>query len=94
MKKAIWNGQVLAQSDETVNVEGNAYFPPESVNMDFMKESNTNTVCHWKGTASYYTVVVDGKENADAAWYYPEVSELAKNIKGYVAFWKGVTIEG
>lgn len=93
-KKAIWNGQVIAESDETVNIEGNAYFPPESVNMDFMKESSTNTVCAWKGTANYYTIEVDGKENVDAAWYYPEVSELAKSIKGYVAFWKGVTIEG
>lgn len=94
MKKAIWNGQVIAESDDTVNVEGNAYFPPESVNEAFLKDSETKSVCHWKGTASYYTLVVDGQENKDAAWYYPEVSELAKNIKGHVAFWKGVTIEG
>lgn len=91
-KKAIWNGQVLAESDETVNIEGNAYFPPDSVNMEYMKESDTHTECAWKGTASYYTIVVDGKENKDAAWYYPEVSELARSIKGYVAFWKGVEI--
>jgi uncharacterized protein (DUF427 family) len=93
MKKAIWNGAVIAESDVTVNIEGNAYFPAESVNKEFVKESDTQSVCHWKGTASYYTLVVNGEENKDAAWYYPEVSELAKNIKGYVAFWKGVTIE-
>lgn len=94
MKKAIWNGQVLAESNETVNIEGNAYFPADSINKEFFKESSTNTVCHWKGTASYYTIEVDGKENKDAAWYYPEVSELARAIKGHVAFWKGVQIEG
>ena len=94
MKKAIWNGQVIAESDTTVNIEGNAYFPPESVKPEFLKESDTHTVCPWKGTASYYSVIVDGKENKDAAWFYPEVSQLAKNIKGYVAFWKGVSIEG
>ena len=93
MKKATWNGKVIAESDKTVNIEGNHYFPPESVNMEFMKESETYTTCHWKGTASYYTINVDGQENEDAAWYYPETSELAKNIKGYVAFWKGVEIE-
>lgn len=94
MKKAIWNGKVIAESDATVNVEGNAYFPAESVKKEFLKESDTHTVCAWKGTASYYTLVVDGEENKDAAWFYPEVSELARNIKGHVAFWKGVTIEG
>lgn len=93
MKKAIWNGQVIAESDKTVNIEGNAYFPPESVHEEYLKKSDTHTVCHWKGTASYYDIVVDGKKNQDAAWYYPEVSELAKNIKGYVAFWKGVEVK-
>ena len=92
--KAIWNSQVLAESDDTVVVEGNYYFPPESIKEEFFKESDTNTVCPWKGTASYYTISVDGKDNKDAAWYYPKASELAKNIEGHVAFWKGVTIEG
>ncbi len=94
MKKAIWNGQVIAESDQTVNIEGNAYFPADSIKKEFFKESATTTVCHWKGKASYYTIEVDGKQNQDAAWYYPEVSELAKSIKGHVAFWKGVQIEG
>lgn len=91
--KAIWNDQVLAESDETVVVENNHYFPPASINKKFFKESNTHTTCPWKGVASYYTVEVDGEENKDAAWYYPETSELAKNIKGYVAFWKGVNVK-
>jgi uncharacterized protein (DUF427 family) len=94
MKKAIWNGQVIAESDNTVNIEGNDYFPADSIKKEFYSESDTHTVCHWKGTASYYTLNVDGKENKDAAWYYPEVTELAKSIKGHVAFWKGVSIEG
>lgn len=90
--KAIWNGKVIAESNDIVNVEGNAYFPVESVKKEFLKESKTQTVCHWKGTASYYTVEVDGKLNSDAAWYYPEPSELAKSIKKRVAFWKGVQV--
>ncbi|MEQ9297775.1 MAG: DUF427 domain-containing protein [Cyclobacteriaceae bacterium] len=90
--KAIWNGQVLAESDDTVVVEGNHYFPPQSINKDLFKESVTHTVCPWKGTASYYSLDVEGKENKDAAWYYPDTSELAKNIKGYIAFWKGVEV--
>lgn len=94
MKKAIWNGKVIAESEATVNIEGNAYFPGDSINKEFFEASKTRSVCPWKGEASYYNVVVDGTENKDAAWYYPEVSELAKSIKGYVAFWKGVTIEG
>ncbi|NKI30547.1 DUF427 domain-containing protein [Croceivirga thetidis] len=92
--KAIWNGQILAESDDTLVIEGNHYFPPESINKDFFKESETHTNCPWKGVASYYTLEVDGENNVDAAWYYPETSELAKQIKGYIAFWKGVTIEG
>lgn len=90
--KAIWNGQVLAESEDTVVVEGNHYFPPQSINKDLFQESATHTVCPWKGTASYYTLDVEGTQNKDAAWYYPETSELAKNIKGYVAFWKGVEV--
>lgn len=91
--KAIWNGQVIAESDDTVVVENNHYFPHTSINKEFFKESDTHTVCPWKGTASYYTIDVDGTKNPDAAWYYPVPSELAKSIKDYVAFWKGVTIE-
>ena len=91
--KAIWNDQVIAESDHTVVVEGNHYFPHESIKKEFYKESNTHTTCPWKGVASYYTVEVNGSENPDAAWYYPETSELAKGIKNYVAFWKGIKIE-
>ena len=93
MAKAIWNGEVLAESDDTIVVEGNHYFPPSSVNMDYFKDSDKHTVCHWKGTASYYDVVVDGAENNGAAWYYPEPSEAAGEIKDYIAFWRGVLIE-
>ncbi len=91
-KKAIWNGQVLAESDDIVNIEGNAYFPVESLNKDFFQDSGTHTVCPWKGTASYYSLSVDGKENADAAWYYPAPRDAAKVIKDRVAFWKGVEV--
>ena len=91
--KAIWNDQVVAESDHVETVEGNAYFPPDSVNRDYVKASPRTSICPWKGTASYYTVVVDGKENADAAWYYPEPKDAAANIKDHVAFWKGVTVE-
>jgi uncharacterized protein (DUF427 family) len=84
---------VIAESDRTEVVEGNVYFPPETVRSEFLRSSDTHTVCWWKGTASYYTIVVEGAENADAAWYYPEASEKAKTIEGYVAFWKGVTVE-
>lgn len=91
--KAIWNGQLLAESDETMVIEGNHYFPPQSIEKEFFKESDTHTTCPWKGLASYYSIEVDGKENQDAAWYYPETSKLAKQFEGYVAFWKGVQIE-
>lgn len=90
--KAIWNGQVIAESNRTINIEGNQYFPEDDVNKTFLSESNTHTVCHWKGTASYYNITVNGKTNTDAAWYYPEPSGLANNIKGYIAFWRGVNI--
>jgi uncharacterized protein (DUF427 family) len=90
--KAIWNGAVLAESDATVVVEDNHYFPPSSLKMEHFQPSATQTKCWWKGTASYYTVVVDGKQNPDAAWYYPEPKDAAKQIAGYIAFWKGVTV--
>ncbi|KGF73761.1 hypothetical protein DO97_10065 [Neosynechococcus sphagnicola sy1] len=93
MPKAIWNGAVLAQSDRCELVEGNYYFPPESLNRTYFKESQTHTTCGWKGVASYYTLEVDGKVNPDAAWYYPIPKEAAKNITGYIAFWKGVRVE-
>jgi uncharacterized protein (DUF427 family) len=90
--KAIWNGKVIAESDHTINIEGNQYFPFETVNKEFLIESNTHSICHWKGVASYYNIGVDGAINRDAAWYYPDPSSLADKIKGYVAFWKGVQV--
>ena len=93
MARAIWNGTVLAESDDTVVVEGNHYFPPESVKAELFTDSDTHTVCPWKGTASYRNVVVDGQVNADAAWYYPEPKDAAAEIKDRVAFWRGVTVE-
>jgi uncharacterized protein (DUF427 family) len=90
--KAIWNGAVLAESDDTEVVEGNHYFPAESLKTEYFQPSETHTVCPWKGTASYYDVVVDGDVNGDAAWYYPEAKPDAKNIEGRVAFWKGVEV--
>jgi uncharacterized protein (DUF427 family) len=93
MPKAIWNGAVLAESDQCIVVEGNQYFPPDAVHREYFKESNTHTTCPWKGLASYYTVVVDGKENKDAAWYYPHPKDAARQIKDYVAFWHGVQVE-
>ena len=91
--KAIWNDAVLAESDETIVVEGNHYFPPDSVNREYFRESDKHSTCPWKGLASYYDVVVDGKVNKDAAWYYPAPKEAAKQITGYVAFWKGVQVK-
>ncbi len=91
--KALWNGQVLAESDETVVVDGNHYFPPNSIDQAYFQSSDHQTVCGWKGTASYYDVVVDGQTNANAAWYYPAAKDAAKNIEGYVAFWKGVQVQ-
>jgi uncharacterized protein (DUF427 family) len=93
MPKAIWNGAVLAESDKCEVVEGNQYFPPDAINKDYFKESNTHTTCPWKGVASYYTIEVNGQENKDAAWYYPTTKDAAKNIEGYIAFWKGVKVE-
>jgi uncharacterized protein (DUF427 family) len=91
--KAIWNGEIIAESNETINVEGNQYFPENSIKKEFYKPSDTHSTCHWKGEASYYTLEVNGQENKDAAWYYPETKELAKNIKGYIAFWRGTKVE-
>ena len=93
MAKASWKGAVLAQSDATIVVEGNHYFPPESIDRSRFRKSATQTVCGWKGTASYYDVVVGEHINHDAAWYYPSTQDEAKNIEGYVAFWHGVTVE-
>ncbi|MES2267794.1 MAG: DUF427 domain-containing protein [Bacteroidota bacterium] len=90
--KALWNNQVIAESNDTVVVENNHYFPIDSVNSGFLRESPTHTICPWKGVASYYTVEVDGQKNIDAAWYYPDPKPAATNIAGYVAFWKGVKI--
>ncbi|HEY8297669.1 MAG TPA: DUF427 domain-containing protein [Candidatus Baltobacteraceae bacterium] len=90
--KAVWNGKVIAESDETVVVENNHYFPADSVKRDYFEPSATHTVCPWKGTASYYSLNVDGKQNPDAAWYYPEPKDAAKEITNHVAFWKGVTV--
>jgi uncharacterized protein (DUF427 family) len=90
--KAIWKGKVLAESDDTVVVEGNHYFPLESVHKELFEPSDTTTVCGWKGTASYYTVAVDGEKNLDACWYYAEPKDAAKQIKGRVAFWRGVQV--
>ena len=91
--KAYWKNQLLADSDDTIVVEHNHYFPPESLNMDYFETSTHTTRCPWKGTASYYTIVVDGEFNDNAAWYYADPKEAAINIKGRVAFWRGVKIE-
>ena len=91
--KATWNGITLAESDETVVVEGNHYFPAEAINKEYFQESGSNTVCPWKGVASYYDVVVNGDVNRNAAWFYPSASDAAKNIEGYVAFWHGVRVQ-
>jgi uncharacterized protein (DUF427 family) len=90
--KALWNNTVIAESDDTLMVEGNHYFPAECVNMEYFMKSDTTTVCSWKGTANYYTLDVAGEINPDAAWYYQEPKEAAKNIKGRIAFWKGVQV--
>ena len=93
MARAIWNGVVLAQSDEYEVVEGNVYFPPSAINRMYFQESDKQTICGWKGTANYYNIVVNGAVNKDAAWYYATPKEGARNIAGYVAFWRGVTVE-
>lgn len=93
MARATWKGITIAESDATRVVEGNQYFPPDAVRRELLAESATHTTCGWKGEASYYDVVVDGVRNADAAWYYPAPKDAAKEIAGYVAFWKGVKVE-
>ena len=90
--RAVWNGAVLAESDDTVVVEGNHYFPAEALNAEFFVPSDHRTTCPWKGLARYKTVVVDGEENANAAWFYPEPTPAAAEIAGHVAFWKGVEV--
>lgn len=92
MPKAIWENTVIAESDDTVEVEGNQYFPPDSLSKQYFIPSSATTVCPWKGTASYYTIEIGGKQNRDAAWYYPNPKEAAKQIKDRVAFWRGVQV--
>ncbi|AEA45812.1 DUF427 domain-containing protein [Fluviicola taffensis] len=92
MKRAIWKNTIIAESDKTVIIEGNHYFPVESIKKEYFKESPTHTTCPWKGIASYYTIEVNKDQNKDAAWFYPKTSELAKSIEGKVAFWKGVQV--
>ena len=92
MVKAIWNGAVIAESDATVVVEGNHYFPRSDVHAQYLVASTTHTSCHWKGVASYYSLSVDGASNPDAAWYYPETKDAAAEIKDRIAFWKGVEV--
>lgn len=93
MKRAIWNGAILAESADTIEVEGNQYFPPDAIKKEYFRPSETHSTCPWKGEASYYHIEVNGETNSDAAWYYPNPKEAAANIKDYVAFWKGVKIE-
>lgn len=93
MMRAVWNGTVLAEAERTVVVEGNHYFPPESVNREYFAESRARSLCFWKGLASYYTVTAGGQTNKNAAWYYPHPGPLARRIKNHVAFWNGVMVE-
>jgi len=89
----MWNGEVVAESEDYEVVEGNVYFPLDAVKREYLEESSMQTTCFWKGQAKYYTLNVDGKKNADAAWYYPKPSIMARKLKGHVAFWKGVQVE-
>lgn len=93
MPKALWNGAVIAESERVETVEGNTYFPPDAIRKGYLMASDTRTHCAWKGVASYYDVVVDGKVNKDAAWFYPDTRPEANHIRDYIAFWHGVTIE-
>lgn len=92
--KATWNGATLAESEHTVEVEGNHYFPPQSIKAEFFSDSQKHTTCAWKGEASYKTIEVDGQSNPDAAWYYPEPKDAAAEIRDHFAFWNGVVVEG
>jgi uncharacterized protein (DUF427 family) len=91
--KAIWNNVILAESDQTIVIEGNHYFPAQAIHRQYFTESDTHSRCPWKGEASYYTLVVDGQTNKDAAWYYPDPKPAAEEIRGYIAFWRGVRVE-
>jgi uncharacterized protein (DUF427 family) len=93
MAKAIWENTVLAESDRTIEIEGNQYFPPDAIRQEFLKPNDHHTTCPWKGLASYYDIEINGKKNSSAAWYYPEPKPEAKQIKDYVAFWRGVRVE-
>lgn len=93
MPRALWNGQVVAETGQYEVVEGNVYFPPDTIRCEFFQPSSTTTVCGWKGTANYFNVVVEGRENKDAAWYYADPKPAAANIKDHIAFWRGVTVE-
>ncbi len=93
MPKAIWNDQVIAESDDTIIVEGNHYFPPASLKKEYFSDSDHQSICGWKGTAKYFDIDVDGKTNKQAAWYYPEPKSAVANIRDYVAFWNGVQVE-
>jgi uncharacterized protein (DUF427 family) len=93
MAKAVWNGKVIAESETTETVEGNVYFPESSVNREYLRASSTTSTCPWKGQARYYSLMVDGQENQDAAWYYPDPKPAARNVKNHMAFWRGVEIE-
>ena len=92
MAKAIWNGVTLAESNSTIVVEGNHYFPADSIKPEYFQDSTHHTTCGWKGVASYYTIKVNGQSNPNAAWYYSTPKDAAKNIAGYIAFWKGVQV--
>lgn len=92
MAKAMWENVVLAESDKTIEIEGNQYFPPDSIHKEYFQPSDYHTTCGWKGEASYYDVVVNGNKNGNAAWYYPSPMDAAKQIKGYIAFWRGVRV--
>jgi len=91
--KAIWNNQIIAESEKTLQIEGNHYFPAETINKKFFNPSDTHTTCPWKGVASYYHIEVDGKINRDAAWFYPDTKPAAREIKNHVAFWRGVEVK-
>ncbi len=93
MARAIWNGTIIAESDDSIVVEGNHYFPADSIRSEFYRQSDFHTVCPWKGRASYYHIEVNGKRNKNAAWYYPEPKDMAKMISGRIAFWRGVKVE-
>lgn len=91
--KAIWDNQIIAESEKTIEIEGNQYFPPDSIKKEYFLPSDRHSTCHWKGEASYYHVKVGEEVNENAAWYYPEPKDAAKEIKGYIAFWKGVEVK-